>query len=72
MQTAHKAWGGAASGVLVALIALLGQYFSAGEVQPMALSAFGDALGMLMELAVSAVVGYLGVYFAPRNKEISA
>lgn len=69
-ETQAKAFGGALSGVILALMALVNAWAQNGSVTPMALEGFGTALGVFAEVAVGAVVGYVTVYFAPRNKPV--
>ncbi len=70
-QSMHKAWGGAAAGVLIAIISVLSRYLTSGDVDPMALDGLGQALGLCAETVVMGVMGWVTVYFTPRNKEVA-
>lgn len=60
LQTVSKAIGGALAGSLIGLAARFG--FNADQNTT-------DALGVVFTALVSAVVGFVAVYLAPKNKE---
>lgn len=60
LQTVSKAIGGALAGSLIGLAARFGFNADQGTT---------DALGIVMTALVSAGIGFVTVYFAPKNVE---
>lgn len=60
LQTVSKAIGGALAGAIIGLAARFG--FDADQNTT-------DALGIILTALVSAGVGFISVYLAPKNKE---
>ncbi|MGI9493896.1 MAG: hypothetical protein ACR2QF_15980 [Geminicoccaceae bacterium] len=66
-QTQTKAIAGALSGVLVAFIPVIMANLSGSDLLPEQLLALNNALNALMMLISGGIVGWVSVYFAPRN-----
>jgi hypothetical protein len=69
-ETQSKGIGGAVSGFLVALIPILMSILSGTELAPDQVTSLREALNVLLVAGGGALVGWVTVYFAPRNKPI--
>lgn len=67
-ETTHKAWGGALAALAAATIPIILSVTTQGEIEPGQLGSLTESLVTIAGLAVSALVGFVGVYFAPRNQ----
>ena len=68
-ETQHKAIAGAFAALLASVIPVLMAYFTGSDIDPMAFETFSQAASSLGSLIVAALVGWVTVYFAPRNQK---
>jgi hypothetical protein len=67
-ETASKAFASALSGVVLSLVTVGTNWVQTGRVEPAVLHLLGSSLDVFLETAVAALVSFLLVYYAPRNR----
>lgn len=67
-ETSHKSWGGAVAAVVTTGVAVLLPYAQGETINPDTVSDLRTAMIALATLGVNVLLGFLMVYYTPRNK----